>query len=458
MKRIFGLIFLLFALLYVIAESTVERSGDTDVIRLRWATDPNPARRVQSALFSKMYPGLEIVVDPGLGGDQTKLIVQCATGTGPDIVDTYNQYQMWGVVQAGLLLDLTEYGVEMQFSPEYTFATVRDALKVDGRQYRFPCNVDADGVIYNRAIFDDHGVPYPKKGWTYDDFIDAAKQIRDSPSKSGEAHITVANWSSLRFVQNLIVGNGGRYFSPDGLTSMLDSAEAIAAMRQYYELMHVHKVLPTPAEATAMSSQGGWGSGGINWFSSGKAAMILIGRWYTVQVNHFPDIREHLAAVNLPRVGDRPSGGFVMCRSSGVNIKSPHWKEALSFIQYLASPEYSGLIVNDGDAIPPNPERAKTGADLVNTIVSEPDFHQPFIDAIHNARPFDVSPFVDASVITRWLQERIDAVENKLLTPEAAMKSLAGEINQNIRTNIARRPDLQRRYEEATGAKYTGAY
>lgn len=174
MKHVFALLLLLFISLYIIAEATLERAQNPDIIRLRWATDPNPARKIQSSLFSEMYPGLDVVVDPGLGGDQTKLIVQCATGTGPDIIDTYSQYQMWGLVQAGLLLDLTEYGVEMQFSPEYTFSTVREALMVEGKQYRFPCNIDADGVIYNRAIFDDHGVPYPKKDWTYQDFIKTA--------------------------------------------------------------------------------------------------------------------------------------------------------------------------------------------------------------------------------------------------------------------------------------------
>ncbi|MCH8292835.1 extracellular solute-binding protein [Candidatus Poribacteria bacterium] len=454
MKHVFALLLLLFVSLYIVAETTLERAKDPEIIRLRWATDPNPARKVQSSLFAEMYPGLDVVVDPGLGGDQTKLIVQCATGTGPDIIDTYNQYQMWGLVQAGLLLDLTEYGTEMKFSPEYTFSTVRDALMVEGRQYRFPCNIDADGVIYNKAIFDDHGVPYPKKDWTYQDFIKTAQQIQNTPSKSGEKHLAVAHWSNMRFFQNLLIGHGGRFFSPDGLTSALDSEEGMAAMRFYDELIHVHKVLPTPAEATAMSSQGGWGSGGINWFSSGKAAMIFIGRWYTVQVGHFPEIQPHLGAVPIPRVGDRPPSGFVMCRSSGVNINSPHWREALSFIQYLASPEYSELIVNDGDAIPPNPNRAGKGEDLVNKIMDSPDFHQPFIDAIHNGHPFDISPFVDASVITRWLQERLDAVENDILAPEAAMKSLASEINRNIRTNISRRPDLRRKYEELTGRNH----
>ena len=42
------------------------------------------------------------------------------------------------------------------------------------------------------------------------------------------------------------------------------------------------------------------------------------------------------------------------------------------------------MIVADGDALPPNPEIARTGQDLVNSAVPDPAFHQPFIDFHRN--------------------------------------------------------------------------
>jgi hypothetical protein len=93
--------------LYVVAEATRERPRNDGVVRLRWATDANPARARQTALFAQKYPGLAVTVDPGLGNDQTKLIVQCATGTGPDIIDVYDEKQMSSLIEAGVLVDLT---------------------------------------------------------------------------------------------------------------------------------------------------------------------------------------------------------------------------------------------------------------------------------------------------------------------------------------------------------------
>src|SRR5262249_20767256 len=122
---------------------------------------------------------------------------------------------------------------------------------------------------------------------------------------------------------------------------------------------------------------------------------------------------------------------------------------------YLASPAYGRVIVEDGDSLPPNPNLARTGKDLVDDIVPDPAFHQPFIDAIRSARPLDVSRFVDSGLVARWLQEHIEKVENQVLPPAAAMRSLARDINALIRLNLERRPDLQRRYRKLTGRPYT---
>ncbi len=454
MRPVFGAFLFLAVVLYAIAEVTLDRPGRGELVPLRWATDPNPARKMQTAGFARLNPGLKVVVDPGLGGDQTKLIVQCATGTGPDIIDI-GEASMATLVEAGVLLDLTPYAAEMGFGPDQTYRAIKPALLVEGKQYRFPCNVWANAVIYNKRIFDDHSVPYPKPDWTYEDFIETGKQLFKNPSKSGEAHFAVANWYGLWFVQDLLIGHGARLFSPDGLRSALDSPEAIAAMQLYHDLMFVHRVVPTVAQLAMVSSQGGWGSFGLNLFSSGKAAMMYIGRWFIVQVPNYPQIAGFLGAAPLPRVGGRPSSGVCGSRAAAINKKSPRWREALKFLRYLASQEYNQLIAQDGDSLPPNPRHARTGRDLVNAAVKDPAFHQTFVDAMKRSRPLDLSPFMDAQIIGRWLDEKVGEVENQLMTPEAAMRAIANEVNQTIRLNLERRPDLQRKYEKVTGRPYT---
>ncbi len=453
MKHIFAFCALAFVGMYLYAVLTVQRTEVPGVVPLRWATDANPARSVQTALFNRLNPGLSVTVDPNPAGDPSKQIVQCATGTGPDLIDTGHE-ALETLVGAGILLDLTPYAKTMGFDTSRTYPAIEGSLKVEGRQYSFPCNVSSNAVLYNKRIFDDHGVPYPKPGWTYDDFIRTSKMLIEHPSRSGQKHLAVANWLSIWFVGDLLVGNGARLFTPDGLHSALDSHEARAAMQSYFDMMHVHHILPTPADAAAMSSQGGWGSGGLNWFSGGKAAMILIGRWYIVQVPNYPELKGNLGAVPLPKVGDRPSSGVAYTRAAGINVKSPHWRESLRFLQYLASPEYGKVIVEDGDAQPPNPRLAESGQALVNEMVPDAAFHQAFVDSIKNARSLDYSPFIDASEVSRWIQETIEKVENRLLPPDQALRTLAAQIDERIRLNLERRPDLQKKYMQITGKPY----
>lgn len=452
MKKVFILAAVLFVLMYVGAEATLDRPKNDGVVHLTWATDPNPARQVQCSLFGQMYPGTEVSVDPQTG-DDTKLIVRCATGTGPDILDL-GQESMSTMVDAGILLDLTPYASKMGFGPSRTYPAVRNAISLDGRQYRFPCNVFADAIVYNKAIFDDHNVPYPKKNWTYDDFIRTAKMIINNPSKSGVQHMAIANYANTGLLNNLLVGNGAHLFEPDGLHSALNDPPARAALKQYHDMMFVDKILPTPADAAAMSSQGGWGSGGMDWFSDGKAAMIIIGRWYLIQIPNYPELKGKLGAVTMPRIGNNPSCTVGGTRAAGINAKSPHWKDALKFLQYLASPAYSKVIVDDGDSLPPDPDLAKNGKMLITDTENDPAFHQPFVDAINNARPLDYSPYMDASEVGRWLGENLQKVENRIETPSQASRAVADQINEQIRVNLERNPALQKLYTSRTGKPY----
>lgn len=447
MKYVFLAAFAVFLGLYAIAMGTLRRDDGEEVV-LRWATDPNPARDRQSSGFVAANPGVRVVTETG---DATKLLVQCATGVGPDLMDV-PETVMQSMVQAGLLMDLTDAAAEHGFDASKTFPAIRHALFVDGRQYRFPANVNVQAVLYNRAIFDDHGVPYPQPDWTWDDFVAAGRAIAETPSKSGKKHIPVANWSPPDLFADLLVTHGARYFSEDGMTCLLDSPGAVAAFQHYHDLMFKHRVLPTPEQSVAMSSQGGWGSGGINWFSSGEAAMIMIGRWFTVQAANFPELQGKLAAVRLPRLPGQPSRGYTRTRGVAVNAQSRHPEEAVRFLSYLATPEYSRKIIDDGDSLPPNPEMAADGAALANQAVPDAAFHQVFLDAIRDAQPTDTSPFVDAAQVQRWVIEMLGRVENRVVSPEEAARQLAAEINRAIRRNIEREPQLRAR-AEALGPK-----
>ena len=454
MKAAFALVTILFVLMYTGAEGTLQGPKNDGRVHLRWATDSNPARDVQIAEFGKLYPGVTAAVDPSAGGDISKVLIQCATGVGPDVIDLYGD-SMQTMADAGVLLDLTPYASKMGFDPSHTYPSARGALVYRGKQYRFPCNVSVNCIIYNKQIFDDHNVPYPTPNWTEQDFIRTAKLLLNNPSKSGHHHLAYAPPGGMTFYEDELIGRGGRVFTPDGLRCVLNSPQSNSALQDYYDLMFVYKVIPTPADTASISSQGGWGTGAINWFSSGDAAMLPIGRWYICQLYNYPKLEGHLGSVLLPSVGGLPSAGVVSSRAAGINVNSKNRAAALKFLQYLASPQYSNVIVTDGDALPPDPMLAKSGPALVDSAENDPAFQQPFVDAIKTARPIDESPYIDADVVTQWMGDYVAKVENRLMTPKEALAVLTAQVNQQIRRNLERRQDLQKLYEQQTGKPYS---
>ncbi|MDP6698325.1 MAG: extracellular solute-binding protein [Candidatus Latescibacteria bacterium] len=454
MKYVFlGLIALLIAM-YAYAVSTIEILGDPNRTTIMWATDPNPARTKQVRIFEDLNPGLEALVDKS---DATKLIVRCATGTGPDVVDIYDVFDLATFAEAGILMDLTPFADSLGFGRGNTYASLYEGLGYDGKQYRYPCNVHANVMVYNKKILADHGAPLPQPDWTWDDFIASALAVRNNPSQSGEQHIPFANWNSEWVYRDLLVGHGGDFFTDDGLRSRLSEEAAVRAMEVFRDMALTHDIMPTSAEALTLSSQGGWGSGGIAWFFNQQAAYIHIGRWAIVQIPVYidrnPDIVENIAAARLPRVSGHPSRGVVGSRAAGINAKSNNPVAAKRFLQYLADRDYSALIVADGDALPPNPAMARTGTDLVNDIVPDPAFHQPFIDAVEEGVTLRMSPFIEAQIVKRWTLEAVQEVENGG-DPRATITRVAAEIDERIRQNLRRRPALREKYQHVTGEPY----
>ena len=48
---------------------------------------------------------------------------------------------------------------------------------MDGKLYGLPNGTQTMVMYYNKKMFDDAGIAYPKDGWTWDEFSDAAKKL-----------------------------------------------------------------------------------------------------------------------------------------------------------------------------------------------------------------------------------------------------------------------------------------
>lgn len=114
-------------------------------------------------------PGVEISVEPVVWDQMhPQLQSRIAAGEMPDLLDFKGQdISRYG--GAGHLLDLTGQPWLDEVPP-----SARENLKVDGKEYGLPYSAVFQGVMYNREIFEEHGLDIPR---TYEELLAIAETL-----------------------------------------------------------------------------------------------------------------------------------------------------------------------------------------------------------------------------------------------------------------------------------------
>ena len=448
MKYVFLASFIVMALLSVVAwwwRPALVEDGRKDII---WICDDNPARHEQIALFNQIYPQYNLKLDPqNLGMEKT--IVQCLAGVGPDVFDCYSGFQLSAFVRSGIALDCTDLFPQHGIDIKAVWPCLNPLVIHEGRVYGHPGNAGADALWFNKALFEEAGIPLPRGDWTWDDFIPIAKRLTrfDSHGRPVQFGVMLGKFDW----QSVFLGQWNAFiYTPEGTRSTLDSPEATAAAQFYQDLIYVHGVLPSPTEEETMASSGGWGSGTITLFGAGKAAMAVGGRWWLciLRTKDYANLR--LGAVELPRGPTKRLIGIG--RSSLVNAKSTNVEGALAFMEYLHGPYWSNLINKQADAMAAVKKYNYTDEYLFNPEHPEEDYNDVWRAAMENAVPPEVSPYVNGQTVDRILVKQGDLLRERLKTGTEAMRDAARAINQAIIQQLKDDPVLKERYSQAIAA------
>ena len=446
MKLVFLGVFVGLLLLSLVAwliQPQVELQGRLPLV---WASDPNPARREQVALFNRLYPQYELRLDPNNNGME-KVIVQSLAGVGPDLFDCYSGSQLSAFVKSGIAWDVTgelpALGIDYK---REVFAPIHPTFVLDGRAYGLTSNFAVAALWFNKDIFDACGVPYPAGNWTWEDFIPLAKRmtVRDENNRVRQFGL-LCGWGNFR---QFILQYGGAIYSEDGTRCIVDSPEASAGVQMLHDLIYKHRVMPSPVEEAGMATQGGYGSGLITLFGGGKAAMALGGRYWLCALR---GQKLRLGVVEGPWGVQRVYLGDG--HSTLINKYSPNRRAALDFFRYKFGKEYNELINHQADGVAPVARYCQTPEFLHDPAYPEEDYNAVWRDIIQYAVCEELSPFVNGRVATRLLEGELDLVRNDQKTPAEALRAAAQEINLEIQKTVQRDPDLRARYAQLTKGK-----
>lgn len=266
------------------------------------------------AAFEAANPDIQVQLEPINFGDYyARLKTQIAAGSPPDIIqigdDAVPDFSQ-SVIDLGPYIAGSD-GIDLGI---YLPGLLEPGM-YQGKQYFLPKDYSPLIVYYNKKLFDDAKVEYPKDGWTWEQFLTTAQALTKDTNGDGQTDVWGVQlpgpWTTG--FEYWIAAAGGRLISDDGqtFTGFMDSPAVANAVQFYGDLYNNYKVAPPPADLSAFG-------GGNSEFDNGKAAMRIFGYWPKSGMLQNPNL--DLGVVGLPAGEKRANvlfwGGFAITKAS----------------------------------------------------------------------------------------------------------------------------------------------
>lgn len=315
-----------------------------------------------------------------------KIHLLFASNTAPDVIFMNNLY-LPVYANAGVLEDLSS--AEINRGDYYEKAL--ESLSWEGRLYAVPRDVSNLVIYYNKAIFDKMKVPYPKEGWTFDEFLYASKKLTTRPEVFG-----ISFEEDLLFYLPYLMSEGGGVLSDDKKESLVDSPETQKGLSFYSDLRKKYHTAPMKSESASATM--------AQMFLQGRLAMHLSGRWLV------PKYREEASFDwDIAPFPNGSAGSVVPLDASGwaVAKSSRHKKEALLLIKYLSSKASIEKMTQSGLIVPARIDASNSKYFLDG---KRPLHAKVFLNVIETSKPTPVS--VNYNEITDGMKKYTEKLFN----------------------------------------------
>jgi multiple sugar transport system substrate-binding protein len=369
--------------------------------------------------FEKENPGVRVRIE-GIPGEYVqKMLLNFVAGTEPDVV-TLDASSAAIFINNGFLRDLTPF---IHKDPEFKltdyYPNVVDIARRGNALYAVPGDFTPMVVYYNKRLFDQAGVPYPKPGWSFEDFLQTSKRLTVPGKQYG---FSFANWMPgwIMWLWN----NGGDVLTPDGkrASGVLDSPQNVQTISFLRDLVKVHKVSPSLSEAASL---------GVDLFANGQSAMTVSGHWSLSGYKNAPkgpdgkpkiDWKE-LGVVSMPH--NTPKSNTVMYEAGfGITKGSKHPDLAWKFLKMWTGYKLQHLYNQSGIAV--SARKDVSAERMVDPI------ERQFVSIIPTARPPYGSRIEGYEIVEKMGKNAVDSILNNDVPVLQALKQAATRIDQEF--------------------------
>ena len=278
--------------------------------------------------------GIHVVVQPVPGDEdeyKAKINIDLMSGSNVDVVETLGPKDYSRQVSAGFFMPLNEVVEAADIDP-YELYGANLPVEDDGNYYALPFKQEMYCVFYNKAIFDEAGVPYPEGPWTWDEYVETAQKLTDkSKGIYGSFMNADLPWMYMP-AQQLAVP----FYKEDGSCNFDDPV-----FREYAEwFKHISNELgiqPSVAELEAENAN--WNYYALEGY---RLAMFPQGNWFTRLLNSQEDYPKDwdYGVAPLPSAGEGGENNLVSLGYVAINKNAAHPEEALTYALWIAENQW----------------------------------------------------------------------------------------------------------------------
>lgn len=220
-----------------------------------------------------------------------------------------------------------------------------------------PLNNSSMILFYNKELFDDNGIPYPKEDerMTWEELVEVSLELNDNTN--GVYGFTFDRLDRAYQLLPLADSLGAKMLSEDGLTSKgyTNSPQAIEAFTFYYNLFNKWNVSPRINEEES-----------IDYFTSGRVAMFLglshsLPRLIDSDIDFGITLHPYFEGGKIAT----PTGSW----SIGISKYSSNKEHSAKFLEYLTIGEGANIMFKDGGILPVH-------LDLIDFIKNDPFYDE----------------------------------------------------------------------------------
>lgn len=364
--------------------------------------------------YKSGHPDVDVSV---LGYDpetyDQKLLSDIAAGTLPDIFVSADIFTK-PFFDAGLTADLKPLAEKTGFKLDEFDSKFMDLATYDGKVGFLPRAADVVVTYYNKRLFDEAGVPYPKEDWTYQDMLSAAEKLT---KKAGDGTVTQYGVSAAyewwAYWVPMVVAEGGQILSDDNSKAVFNSPEGIRAWNIIFDGLKNGWFCPKSVQQTMGGEYGP--------FMNGKAAMTFTVRALT------PTFRAQLKDdwdVQLVPKGsvERKTGMGTMGYAMSSQSKDPD--ATWDLLQYTFT---EGMKVFMDSYLVVPPIKSFYDDPAWRNLPGPPYNNAIFVSATETAMLPPSLPFYSTGPFNQAMKDGIQAVTSGQMSPEDAVNRMAEE-------------------------------